>query len=377
LISKPNPQVPAHIAVAGDAQASATLPIWEEPARGFYADPRLFARTGLAGMQAFFEGLQLPPPIHYLYGLTFEAAGDGSSRFTMPASRWLLSPQGVISGATLALLVDGPLGAAVQSKLPPATPYATAELSLAFLRPVNDQSGVLTATGRSVHAGSALALAETNVTDGRGRLVAIATTRCSVLPRLDLPQGLAAEPLPRLAEPAWPTPHPFLRDVVGEVQPQTVFDRMSGLEALRAFVSVELAAPPLHHLTGVRPLRADEGTSEWAMPASEWLCSPIPGRLYGGATAMIAGLAVEGTMQTILPTGTAAATVDLKVYFLRPVAPDGRDLRARGTVVHRGRTLAIATSEVINADGKRVALATGSGLLLPGRPAALAAPPDG
>jgi acyl-coenzyme A thioesterase PaaI-like protein len=42
------------------------------------------------------------------------------------------------------------------------------------------------------------------------------------------------------------------------------------------------------------------------------------------------------------------------------VPPDGRDLVARGQVVHGGRSYAVANAEVTNADGKRVALATGS-----------------
>ena len=105
------------------------------------------------------------------------------------------------------------------------------------------------------------------------------------------------------------------------------------------------------------------------MPASEWLCAPVQGRLYGGAIAMLAGTAIDGAVQTTLPAGTAFGPVDLKVYFLRPVAPDGRDLTARGTVIHRGRSMAIGTSEVFDADGKKVAVATGSSVILPGRPA--------
>jgi uncharacterized protein (TIGR00369 family) len=353
---------------------SEDTPIWREPVRGFYADPHLVARPGLAALEAFFDGHQLPPPVHYLYGLTFEAASEGTARFSMPASRWLLSPQGLISGATLALLVDGPLGCAVQTRLPEATPYTTAELSLSFLRPVNDRSGLLVGTGRSVHAGRTVALAEADVIDESGRRVVIASTRCAVLPRIELPEGFASEPVPEQVEPGWETPHPYLRPALGEVQPQEVFDRLSGLEVLQGCVSGELTGPPLAHLTGVRPVSAEPGSSEWVMPASEWLCSPVPGRLYGGATALLAGLAIEGSIQTTVPGATAFATVDLKVYFVRPVAPDGRELRARGTVVHRGRTVAVATSEVADADGRQVALATGSGLILPGRPAALAEP---
>jgi hypothetical protein len=48
-----------------------------------------------------------------------------------------------------------------------------------------------------------------------------------------------------------------------------------------------------------------------------------------------------------------------------------RDLTARAEVVHRGRTLAIASCRIENADGKPVALATGSSMYLPGRPASL------
>jgi acyl-coenzyme A thioesterase PaaI-like protein len=61
--------------------------------------------------------------------------------------------------------------------------------------------------------------------------------------------------------------------------------------------------------------------------------------------------------------------VDLKVYFLRPVVPNGRDLVTEGAVIHRGRTVAIGTSEVFDADGKKVAVASGSAVMLPGRPA--------
>ncbi len=107
------------------------------------------------------------------------------------------------------------------------------------------------------------------------------------------------------------------------------------------------------------------------MPASEWLSAPVQGRLYGGATAMLAGTAIDGTVQTTIPAGLAFAPVDLKVYFLRPVTPDGRDLVARGTIIHRGRQVAIGTSDVFDADGKKVAVATGSAVIVSDRPATL------
>jgi hypothetical protein len=53
------------------------------------------------------------------------------------------------------------------------------------------------------------------------------------------------------------------------------------------------------------------------------------------------------------------------------VFPDGNDMTARARILHSGRTLAVAAAELTNAAGKKVALATGSSMYLPGRPANL------
>jgi uncharacterized protein (TIGR00369 family) len=86
---------------------------------------------------------------------------------------------------------------------------------------------------------------------------------------------------------------------------------------------------------------------------------------------MLADSALASAIQTTAPAGAALVAIDLKVNFLRPVLPDARELKARGHVRHAGRTLAVAEAEVLNADDKPVALATGSAMILPGRPAAL------
>ena len=347
-------------------------PIWAEPVRGFYTDPGQFvALSGLDLLRAILDG-GLGPPIRYLFGVELTAVDPGSVTFTMPVTDWLLFPQGVVSGATLAILVDAPLGCAVQTAMPPATPFTTAEISLRFLRTVVPQSGKLTAKGRLIHAGRSTGVSLVEVTDDAGRLVAVTSTRCAVLPRVQVPwemveQALKNPPQPR--EPDWPSPHPYERPAVGEVLSQEVWDGADGLGVLQSLIKGDLPAPPLGHLCGITPIAATAGATTWRMPASEWLCAPVQGRLYGGAIAMLAGTAIDGTVQTTLPAGTAFGPVDLKVYFLRPVAPDGRDLVARGTVIHRGRSMAIGTSEVFDADGKKVAVATGSSVILPGRPA--------
>jgi uncharacterized protein (TIGR00369 family) len=346
--------------------------MWAEPVRGFYTDPGQFVTlSGLDLLRSVLEG-GLGPPIRYLFGLELTSVEPGGVTFTMPVTDWLLFPQGVVSGATLGILVDAPLGCAVQTALPPATPFTTAEISFKFLRTVVPRTGTLTAKGRLIHAGKTIGVSLVEVTDEAGRLLAVTSTRCAILPRLQVPWEVVEQALknsPRLLEPDWPSPHPYERPVAGEVLPQQVWDGTDGLGVMRSLITGDLPAPPLVHFCGIAPVAADAGTTTWKMPASEWLCAPIQGRLYGGAIAMLAGTAIDGTVQTTLPAGTAFAPVDLKVYFLRPVPPDGRDLLARGTVIHRGRTIAIGTSEVFDADGKKVAVATGSAVIMPGRPA--------
>lgn len=348
-------------------------PIWREPVRGFYTDTGHFLTlSGLDLLRSMADHGSRLPPIGYLTGLRLAAVEPGSVTFTMPVTDWLLFPQGVVSGATLSLLADAPLGCAVQTALAPATPWSTSEISFKFLRTVLPRSGLLTAKARLIHAGKTVAVSLVEISDEAGRVLAVASTRCAMQPRIDVVVRARKNP-PDLTEPAWPSPHPYQRPVQGEVLPQEIWDRMSGLEVLQALIKGELPAPPIKYLCGITPVEAEEGRTKWTLPASEWLCAPVKGRLYGGATAFLAGTAIDATLQTTVPAGAALAPVDLKVYFLRPAAPDGRDLVAHGTLIHRGRSVAVGTSQVLDADGKVVAVATGSALILPGRPATVTA----
>jgi uncharacterized protein (TIGR00369 family) len=204
--------------------------------------------------------------------------------------------------------------------------------------------------------------------DGAGRLVAHGSSLCFVFP----PKSLSAPPpsLRAVPEPEYATPDPYLRPVIGEIIPQEVWDKMSGLEVLTAVLTGKLPAPPIGYLTGLRLVEAAPGQAAFALPASEWLCPPS-GKVEGGVIAMLADAALAGAIMTVTPAKTAMASIDLKVNLLRPGIADGRELLARGTVAHAGRTIVVAHCEVINADAKRVALATGSALLLPGRSASL------
>jgi uncharacterized protein (TIGR00369 family) len=354
---------------------SESVEVWEEPVRGASFPPHLFGLSGIDQLRAFLSGRALPPPIRYLTGMMPTEVGMGSATFTMPITGWLRSPQGPVVGGAVAILADGPLGSAIQSTLPPATPYTTSELSLNLVRPVPGE-GILVARGRLVHGGRRLALSEVFITDSDGRLIAHGTSRCVILPSIaDLPAP-SGDPAPAGVKLDGWVP-PFERPPRGEIVDQSVFAARSGLDVMRAHVSGDLPAPPLSRLFGSRPTDAGEGTCTFVMPATGWLCSPS-GFVEGGVIACLADIALGGAVQTTLPAGSALAPTDLRVQFIRPVQPDGRRLEARAMVVHRGRSLTVARADIMNAEGKLAAIASGSAVILPGRRADLRdAPPLG
>ena len=355
-----------------DSRIDPKLEAWREPVRGGFPDPALLALSGIDRLRALQDGRAPTPPLNYLVGTRLAEVEPGAVTFTMPASPWLVSPQGAIAVGTLAVLADAPLGCAIQTMLPPHTTYTTSELSLRVVRPARVGS-LLTAKGRVVHSGRRIALSEVQIEDDAGRLVGHGSSLCFVFPPAQAPPPSSGGPQP-VAEPEYETPHPYLRPVLGEALPQEVWEERSGLAVLEALLAGELPSPPTRYLMGLRLTGATPERARFSLPASQWLCPPT-GRVQGGVIAMLADAALATAITTVTPAGAAMASIDLKVNFLRPGIADGRELVASGTVAHAGRSLCVAHSEVVNSDGKPVAVATGSAMIAPGRAASLADSP--
>jgi uncharacterized protein (TIGR00369 family) len=330
----------------------------------------MFGLDGIEQIRAFVRGQMPRAPSGRLTGHRPSQAGAGTAEFTMPASGWLAGPAGTIPGGVLAILADAALGCALQTELGPATPFTTSELSLTLLRPVHPGTGTLSAAGQVIHRGDAVGLTEAFVIEESSeRLIAHLTSRLAIFPQLDPVPEPPANPA-TIEAPSDLESDPWRRPTEGEALNQAVWAQHSGLAVLRGQATGELPASPLQRLTGLAPTAAEEGSASFEMPASEWLNSPAR-RLQGGAIALLSDAALVGAVQTTAPAGTAIAPLDAKVNFLRPVAGDGRQLTAHGRVEHAGRRIAIAGAEITDADGKRVALATGSSMYLPGHPAGL------
>jgi uncharacterized protein (TIGR00369 family) len=343
--------------------------VWSEDVRGGYPDRRWIGLPGRQRLECWRRSLVPPPPLAHLTGAMPTGFGTGTAEARMPATGWLAASNGLITGGALAILADIAFGCAIETELPAATPYTTAELSLSFLRPARP-NGMLTAGGQAIHVGRSVGLSEAFVIDEEtDRLIAHGSSRLTIFPPLD-PAPEPPDAIEPFDSPSSDPPDPYRRPPPDGVIGQDVWSELSGAQILERQLKGELPPPPLHHLTGLTLTEFGEGWARFTMPCTEWLASPT-GRLQGGAIAMLADFAMLAAVQTTTAPGLAFAGLDLKVNFLRPVEPADDVLEAYGEIVHSGRTLAITRATVSNSERKPVVLATGSSIHLPGRPASL------
>jgi uncharacterized protein (TIGR00369 family) len=100
----------------------------------------------------------------------------------MRAQEFHYNPLGGVHGGVIATLLDTAAGCSVHTTLAVGEMYTSLDLTTKFLRPVTVDSGLLRCEGRVLHRGRRQALAEAELTDQSGRLVAHATSTCLIIP---------------------------------------------------------------------------------------------------------------------------------------------------------------------------------------------------
>ena len=113
---------------------------------------------------------------------------------------------------------------------------------------------------------------------------------------------------------------------------------------------------PFARLLGAEVVSNDEAATVLALDAGPDL-EREGGILHGGVLMSLLDMAMAGSVSRTLEPGQRTVSVSITTEFLRPAAR-GR-LVARGTLVRRGATMAFPAGEVLDANGKLVARATG------------------
>jgi uncharacterized protein (TIGR00369 family) len=151
---------------------------WRDPAA---VSERAVQLSGLDYLTAVIAGDLPHPPMAELMNITFVAAETGAVTFTCEPDESTYNPMGVVHGGLVCTLLDSVTACALHTTLAPGQGITSIEIKVNFMRPVRLTTGLLTATGRVVKAGSRVCFCEGVVQDEHGTILASATSTLVVL----------------------------------------------------------------------------------------------------------------------------------------------------------------------------------------------------
>jgi uncharacterized protein (TIGR00369 family) len=138
---------------------------------------------------------------------------------------------------------------------------------------------------------------------------------------------------------------------------------------MRSFADGRRPRPPIASTIGMEAAAFDEGRAVFVCEPAEYHYNPI-GVVHGGLAATLLDSAMSCAVHTTLAAGERYTTLELKVNFVRAITVATGRIRAEGTIVHRGGTIATAEGRIIaERDGRLLAHGVTTCLIIP-RPTA-------
>jgi uncharacterized protein (TIGR00369 family) len=155
----------------------------------------LASRTGLNFLRAMTSGELPAPPIAERLDFEPREMEPGRAVFVGWPNEFHMNPLGTIHGGYAATLLDSCMGCAVQTLLDAGEGFTTLELKVNLLRPLLPGMGEVRAIGRAIHRGARTAVAEGQLEDRDGRLLAHGTSTCLIVDLTDFGREGRARPL--------------------------------------------------------------------------------------------------------------------------------------------------------------------------------------
>ena len=138
--------------------------------------------------------------------------------------------------------------------------------------------------------------------------------------------------------------------------------QLSGLKMMEKLRDGVFPEPTMAITIPMKIKKVTKGAVEFSAIAGDMHLNPMGG-VHGGFAATVLDTATGAAVHTVLEEGETYGTVDLNVKMLRPV-PCGRELRAKGNVIHRSRRLGISEATLTDSEGKIYAHATSTCMIL-------------
>lgn len=148
------------------------------------------------------------------------------------------------------------------------------------------------------------------------------------------------------------------------VIPLSEFAKFSGLELMQRLIDGHYPGPPIAAILGYALVEISEGCAVFrCVPTSNHL-NPS-GAVHGGWAATVLDSALGCAVHSTLEKGQAYSTAEFKVNLVRPITPQTGEVVCKGTVVHRGRTLAVSEATLKDGQGKLLAIGTETCAIFP------------
>jgi uncharacterized protein (TIGR00369 family) len=153
---------------------------WSDPA---IVASKLGTMSGIEQLRSMITGdIPAPPIMATLDMEAIEVVDEGVVRVFLTPQEFHYNPLGSMHGGVISALLDTAAGCSVHTTLARGTGYTSLDLHTRFLRPITVASGRLRCEGTVINRSRQTALAEANLYDTAGRLVAHATSTCLIFP---------------------------------------------------------------------------------------------------------------------------------------------------------------------------------------------------
>jgi uncharacterized protein (TIGR00369 family) len=119
---------------------------------------------------------------------------------------------------------------------------------------------------------------------------------------------------------------------------------------------------PFHQWAGLELVQVGDGTAELLMVLRPHHFNP-QGIVHGGIITAVADSAIGLALRSRLPAGLTHRTAQLNVHFL--AKGEGNHLVGLGRAVHTGQRMGYGECEVLDGDGRLLARASATFIVLP------------
>ena len=145
-----------------------------------------------------------------------------------------------------------------------------------------------------------------------------------------------------------------------------VLASQDGLSFLQGILTGRLPSPPIARTLAFRLVAVEHGRAVFEGEPRAEFYNPL-GSVHGGYTATLLDSAAACAVHSTLAKGEFYTSVELNTNFVRPIGNASGLLRAEGSIIHRGRTVAVAQAQLKDGAGKLYAHATTTCMIFPAK----------